>query len=292
MARRTAPPPETLTTEAAVNAFIASCRARNLAPKTLQAYLWALRPLKNASHALPSAPEPLENALAALPLSPESRHDVFRVWRTFFRWASARLGVPNPALELAPPRRRQLLPRALSDDQVDHLLATAAARTGPAARRDRALLLLLLDTGLRIGEVATLSRAHLGPATLVTGKTGMREIPVSPQVLAALVGLGDATTLWAGRKGPLTPSGVSQAVRRSLKRAGIPGGPHLLRHTFARLYITAGGDVFSLQRILGHRQIDTTKRYVDMDLRDVRAQHARFSPIARRPAAAQGRLLQ
>jgi site-specific recombinase XerD len=79
-------------------------------------------------------------------------------------------------------------------------------------------------------------------------------------------------------------------VRRVLRRAGIAGGPHLLRHTFGRLYITAGGDVFSLQRILGHSQIATTRRYVDLDLRDVQNQHAKFSPVARRAAGVQGRL--
>jgi site-specific recombinase XerD len=57
-----------------------------------------------------------------------------------------------------------------------------------------------------------------------------------------------------------------------------------VRHTFGRLYIMAGGDVFSLQRVLGHRSISSTRRYVDMDLRDVQVQHERFSPIARRAA--------
>jgi integrase/recombinase XerD len=275
-----------LTTEEAVSAYIASCKARGLAKKTLQVYAYALHPLRIASQRLPDSPEPLENALAAVQGSQETRHQVFRALRTFYSWAERRYGVPNPAQQLAPPRRRQLLPRTLNTDQVDLLLHVAAGR------RDRALLLLLLDTGLRIGEASSLSRHNVGKQTLtVSGKTGQREIPVSPQVLQAFTGVGVGPVLWSGPKGELTVSGLAQAVRRALRRAGISGGPHLLRHTFARLYITAGGDVFSLQRILGHRQIETTKRYVDLDLQDVVNQHARFSPIARRDYR-QPRLLQ
>jgi len=276
-----------LTAEAALEAFLASCTARGLAPKTLQVYAHALKPLRNGPQRLPARPEALEKVLAAVQGSPETRHQVFRALRTFYSWAARRYGLPNTAQQLAPPQRRHLLPRTLSDDQVDHVLAAAAGR------RDRALLLLLLDTGLRVGELATLSRDNIGPTSItVTGKVGQRVVPVSPQVLAALIGVGNGRSLWLGRKGPLTLSGVAQAVRRGLRRGGISGGPHLLRHTFARLYITAGGDVFSLQRILGHQQIETTKRYVELDLRDVLHQHRLYSPIARRPAAAQGRLLQ
>jgi integrase/recombinase XerD len=281
------PPTRTINTEDAVVAYLASCSARGLAPKTLQAYAWALTPLANASLALPDRPEALEKVLAALVLSPESRHDALRVWKTFYSWASKRLGVQNAAQQLAPVRRRQLLPRTLSEDQVDQLLQL------PLCRRDRALLLLLLDTGLRVGELAGLTRRDIATTTFtVSGKTGKRQIPVSPHVRAALIGVGAGPVLWVGPKGPLTINGVKQAIRRVLRRTGVAGGPHLLRHTFARLYITAGGDVFSLQRILGHRQIATTRIYVDLDLRDVQAQHARFSPVARRATGTQGRLLQ
>lgn len=137
-----------LTTEEAVSAYIASCKARGLAKKTLQVYAYALRPLRIASQRLPASPEPLENALAAVQGSQETRHQVFRALRTFYSWAERRYGVPNPTQQLAPPRRRQLLPHTLNTDQVDLLLHVAAGR------RDRALLLLLLDTGLRIGEAS------------------------------------------------------------------------------------------------------------------------------------------
>jgi integrase/recombinase XerD len=276
-----------LTADAAIAAYLASCRARGLSPKTLQVYAYALHPLRIGSQRLPDRPEALENVLAAVQGSPETRHQVFRALRTFYTWAAHRYGAPNTAQQLAPPQRRHLLPRTLSDDQVDHLLRT------PAGRRDRALLVLLLDTGLRVGEAATLTRDNIGATSItVSGKVGQRLVPISPQALAALIGVGNGRALWTGPKGDLTVSGVAQAVRRALRRAGISGGPHLLRHTFGRLYITAGGDVFSLQRILGHRQVETTKRYVELDLRDVLHQHQLFSPIARRPAAAQGRLLQ
>lgn len=148
------------------------------------------------------------------------------------------------------------------------------------SRRDRALLALLFDTGIRLGEAHGLTWSAVGEETiLVDGKTGRREVPLSSWTKWVLLGVD---LPWRGAKGQLTLSGVYQAVRRCLRRAGVArGGPHLLRHSFARQYILDGGDVFSLQRILGHRDLATTRIYVEMDMTEIVAQHRRFSPIVR-----------
>jgi integrase/recombinase XerD len=93
-----------------------------------------------------------------------------------------------------------------------------------------------------------------------------------------------------GTKGRMTQSGAYRVVKTALARAGINArkrGPHMLRHTFGRQYIMAGGDLVSLSRILGHTNIKTTEIYADLDLRDITIQHRRFTPLKAALAGAQ-----
>lgn len=216
---------------------------------------------------------------------------MWRCWRAFFGWVEQRHGLPSPMVEMPRPRRRKVLPKTLALRQVEQLLgATAGTRHRWQWRRDRAMLLLLLDTGLRRSELAGLQPEDLrGSTVVVRGKVGEREVPLSPEVRKALVG----QLPWRGRDGErLTPHGVYQVVRRCHLRAGLSGGtgPHRLRHTFGRSWIESGGDVFSLQRIMGHASIETTRIYVDLDQRSTVAQHRRYSPalaVLGRSSAAQ-----
>lgn len=267
-------------TVAAVDAFVASRRARGCSPSYEGWLRYCLARLVTTWQELPRDPESVELVLAECRgVSDETRYGVWVAMRLMFRWVSRRYTLPDAAAFVERPVRRQKVARTLTSAEVDRLLASRLSR------RDRALVLLLLDTGMRIGEAASLTWRSVGTSVVVvTGKTGRREIPVSEVTLKALVGLGDGQYVWACRHGPVTVRGLQVAVKRALEGAGLRGGPHLLRHTFGRLYIMAGGDVFSLQRIMGHADVATTRRYVEMDLRDVQVQHARFSPVALRAA--------
>jgi hypothetical protein len=81
-------------------------------------------------------------------------------------------------------------------------------------------------------------------------------------------------------RGPLDARGIQQVVRRLKTRVGIAGrcSPHSPRHNFARSYLVDGGDVFSLQRILGHTTLDMVRRYVALADVDLVARHAAASP--------------
>lgn len=89
----------------------------------------------------------------------------------------------------------------------------------------------------------------------------------------------------------------SDTVRKRLTRygeqAGISGdvrvSPHTFRHYFCKTYLLNGGDLFTLQRIVGHADISTTRKYIQMSDENVRAQHAQFSPIMRLRAGKRGR---
>ena len=144
-----------------------------------------------------------------------------------------------------------------------------------------------MDTGLRVGELAALRWADIGKGFLIVpveGKTGSRRVPVSPSVQELMDGLGNEEYIWIGTRGPLTLHGMRQVFRTLFTRAGIytrKNGPHTLRHAFATNYLRSGGQLVTLQKILGHRTIRTTMIYVHLAGVDVDLDHAIHSPIHR-----------
>lgn len=183
----------------------------------------------------------------------------------------------NPMEKLDPLPRRRTLPRVLTRYEVGCLLDAAESR------RDRALIQLPLDNGLRVGEIASLRWPGIGlDYAEVDGKTGKRRVPLSPSTKRLLLGLGDGEHVWTGRFGPLTRNGVQKVYRDLFAAAGLVGpklGPHTLRHTFGTWYIRGGGNVKMLQEILGHSRLETTMLYIHLAGVDVAADHARHSPL-------------
>ena len=162
-----------------------------------------------------------------------------------------------------------------------------------AVVRDRAILLLLLDTGLRVSEAGGLRLGDLrADGTLKVRGKGSKEriVPVGATARTAIVrylgqrGPGRPTTRSSSAgAGALDGRGIQQAIRRLKTRIGVTGrlSPHSLRHTFARSYLVNGGDVFSLQRILGHTTLDMVKRYVALADVDLVERHRGASPADR-----------
>lgn len=264
-------------TDKSIELFMKDCRYRGLVDRTLVSYGWALAKLEDRFKELPTKLDDLMYLIVDQDLSQESKHDMWRVLRRFYKWLASRKYSKNAMKDVPAPRRRRRLPRTLEGSDIDRLMSAVDSR------RDLAMIALILDTGIRVGELATLKWIDVHAGTIhVDGKTGERRVPVSPQVLQLMVGLGDSEHIWIGRYGPLTVGGAQLVIRRALAGAGIRGrksGPHMLRHTFGRHYVMAGGDVFSLQRILGHRDVGTTMIYVHLSAADLEVQHAKYSPL-------------
>lgn len=164
--------------------------------------------------------------------------------------------------------------------------------------RNLAILSVLFDTGLRVGELCSLTVGDVDMTgrrlRVRDGKMGKdRLVPfgrTTQQRLRAYPGLEEremGESLWLGERGTrtgegLTPSGVKQMIRdlgRLAEVKGVRVSPHTLRHTFAIEFLRSGGDVYSLQYILGHTDLDMTKRYVAIAQADVDMVMARSSPL-------------
>ena len=262
----------------AINQYIADCQHRNLAAKTLSGYRWALSILSDKGRKLPSSSSELLRVLDVPGFADDTRHDLWRAARTFYRWLERTHGESNLMDDVPPPRKRRRLPRALNDNEVQALL-DAAKRP-----RDLALLAIMLDTGVRVGEAAGLTRSTISPEGMdVFGKTGGRFVPLSKSVYEMITSTGNGELIWIGVRGqPLTTNGLTQIVRRTMRQANLrppKTGPHTLRHTFARRFLRLGGNLYALQRLLGHASIESTMVYAHMADRELMDQHRRYSPL-------------
>jgi site-specific recombinase XerD len=278
---------------AAVELFIAAKAAEGASPRTLEWYRMITgRAVRRFDADRPvdrmGAPE-LRVWLLELreTLSAESIAGYVRGLKAFGNWCAAEeLASAAGFRALRRPRVPRRLVAPFSDAELHRLLAIAEPR-------ERALALLLLDTGLRLAEVAVLCVGDLRPdgTIRVLGK-GSKEriVPIGATARRALLryvaqrdAVGSGDPLFVGRQGPLGRRGIQVAIRRLGRRAGVGTrcSPHTFRHTFARGYLVNGGDVFSLQQILGHTTLDMVRRYVSLSEADLVARHRTASPADR-----------
>ena len=265
-------------TSVATASFLEYCSYRNLSPRTLEFYRWGLRYLEAECQELPDDRPQFMQVLSQHGLGMESRRYLERVLRRFFLWVAVEYGSLNPMLSLERLPRRKVMRRVLSQVEIDRVWAACDDN------RDRGLVAVVIDTGIRLGEIAGMSKADLGFDHLrVTGKIGDRQVPMTPAVRDMLLDLGNDDYVWVGRRGRrMSSRGIQRTFQRILKRAGLTGaklGPHLLRHTFATEYCRRGGNVRVLQEIMGHEDLKTTMVYGNLAGRHIAEDHAIHSPI-------------
>jgi len=196
----------------------------------------------------------------------------------------------SPMRKVAMPKQEKKVPNPFTTEDVKALLT---ACQGETALRDRATVLCLLDSGLRVSEFLSLTVGDVDARdgmVKVRGK-GQKERFVRlgararKAVLRYLAGRGnakDGDPLWMGRHGPLKISGLEKALQRLGKRAGVkPANPHRFRQTFATWSAAAGMDAHSLRFLLGHESLEIARRYVEMAKADIEEAHKRASPVDR-----------
>ncbi len=228
------------------------------------------------------------------PVRPRTVHTYHGHLRTFFRWLVAE-GVlyASPMERIAAPIARTDQIQPFTPQQVTLLLQ--AAKRSEQPRRNEALLLFLFDTGLRASELCALRMKDVdlsGRRCTVLGKGNKhRSVPFGGTATKALWQYlredphdPEDPLFFSKRGDPLTRSGLLQLVRHLGKAARIEVArcsPHTFRHTFAVEFLRAGGNVFTLQQLLGHTSLTMTNRYVALAQADIEAQHRQFSPADR-----------
>ena len=222
----------------------------------------------------------------------------WRSLRTFFQWAyREELAPHDPSERVNAPKPDVTRKTPLEADAMHALLESANTK------RDRAILALMLDTGLRRREVCELTADDVdldaGSVTVRHSKSGrFRVVPIGPDAARIIRKWAHARDEHARtffysegdrNKGePLTPRGLRQAIVRIGQRAGVKVTPHLLRHSFARLWVVQGGASLPLQTFLGHSSLAVTERYVTLNFNDLRDLHAGKSPFTAVRRSGQG----
>ena len=231
-------------------------------------------------------------------LGPRSLAQAASALRVFHRFMVVEgYAATDPTTSLASPRTPRRLPRALTRDQVEALLA-APSGGSPLALRDRFILEMLYATGMRISELVGLDLGDLAAVDRIVTVHGKgdkwRLVPYGKAAAAAAsdyllrarpelarAGRTSALVLNA-RGGRLTRQGCWKVVKKNAAIAGIEDivTPHGLRHTFATHLLEGGASLLVVQDLLGHASVATTQIYTEVTRDHLKSVYARAHPRA------------
>ncbi|HPR34134.1 MAG TPA: tyrosine-type recombinase/integrase [Anaerolineaceae bacterium] len=220
----------------------------------------------------------------------------------FFKWLiSESIISTNPMIGVDRPRPEK---RVIEPIPLDHikLILAATDKSAPYQQRskvvrndlklqnerNRAMILFLLDTGVRVGELVTILKDKVDQksrSVKVIGK-GNKERIVYFSARTAMALWKYATThtckyLFATLDGrQMERNNVGRIIKRMCQRAGVPGySPHDFRHTFAVCYLRNYPNIYALQQMLGHSSLDMVKRYLVLSESDLKNAHMHASPV-------------
>jgi len=286
----------------AIESFFSRGRARNLSPRTLDFYRERLGRFTRylEGRGLEVAPEQVTSDVIRDFLASEcertsaaTANHGFVTLRAFFRFLVREdVLTVNPMEKVEKPRVARKVVQTFSAAQVEALLATCNGRSFNGARL-RAVILVLLDTGLRVSELCglTLESVSWDEGTLRVMGKGSKErvVPFGEATRQALMVYLTKRGKLPGQQAvfvtcygdPLNRHEAHRILSEAGRRAGLSGvrcSPHTFRHTCAVFYLRNGGDAFTLQKLLGHASLEMTRRYCELFQTDTVAKHRQCSP--------------
>lgn len=303
--------------DADIGDFLLDRRVNGVSPKTLRWYQGALAKFKDYCVPLgvyrlsDITPRVLRFYLAYLEEAghnPGGISNLYRALRAFLRWSAEEFEQPALATAIKKvagptPSIEPLEPISLQD--VSAMIAQCTPRTF-TGERDKAILLVLLDTGIRHQELTNLTvnnvKIDAGTVLIHEGKGGksrtvfiglkarraminymrLRDSPML-RSLAKRHSVASPDALWLTDEGtPLTKSGIRHLVKRRAAQAGLPEpGLHEFRRAFAVNSLRNGMDVITLQRLLGHSTLAIINRYLKLLSDDLKASHEKYGVVDR-----------
>jgi site-specific recombinase XerD len=299
-----------------IQGFKISCQTEGKSPRTIRWYNIFLEKFRIflEQNGLPACVDQLDKAHVRqfiLHLQQEARtprtnrhlsgatvQGYVRTLKAFFAWLTREEYISaNLMTKIPVPKAETKVVATFSHGQIQSLFRECPS-SNRSGTRNMLIMLLLIDCGLRVSELVGIdiddiyleegiirirkakgSKERYVPVGSVTKKflwkymNTNRPRPLSQHINRLLLN---------GKGLPFTDNGVQQMLRRYGKKAGLTGvrcSPHTFRHTFAKDYLMNGGDIFSLQKILGHSSLASVRIYLNLFAADVKKQHQRFSPV-------------
>jgi len=232
-------------------------------------------------------------------LSPRSVARTVAALRGFYRFLVLERRLPrSPADDVLPPRAWPALPKCLSTEEVDLLIAQPDTSV-PLGIRDRAMIEVLYATGLRVSELVAIRAAdlHVDAQYLTCIGKGNKErlVPIGEQAAAWMQRYerevrrelaarragqrGSPRLFLNARGGPLSRVGFWKILKNYARRTGLSAvSPHVLRHSFATHLLERGADLRAIQTMLGHADLSTTQIYTHVLEARLRTVYDRFHP--------------
>jgi integrase/recombinase XerD len=286
--------------DSAIAEFHRANEADNLSRKTLDWYRYILGAFAIAQEGKALAeitPSMVRSYVVGLRVKYPNENTVsdhIRGLHRFWKWSAREYKLENPMTNIKYPKKAAPEPKAATEDDVKRMYA--AAGEGEMGARNRAILMLLLDTGCRAAGLCTLKMSDIemdeGRA-LVTEKFNKTRWVIFTEAT------GQALRQWFRYRQPvvwvfydldtlkpLKSNGLYQLLRRLARRGGVEGkfNPHSFRHLFAKHYVQSGGDLATLSRLLGHRDVSTTvSHYTIFTREELRQKHEKHSPVTMLP---------
>ncbi|THD83317.1 MAG: tyrosine recombinase [Phenylobacterium sp.] len=243
-------------------------------------------------------------ALADRDLSPATAARRRAALRQFYRFVLGEGWRPDdPSRRVEAPKKGRPLPKVLSREEMDRLIAAAAARDGAQGLRLACMVELAYASGLRISELTALPLAALArdPAYLIVKGKGGKErlaplngaareaVKAYLAVRPAFLPKTDKANPWLfasrGKSGRITPRRFAQMLDEAAAHAGVDPArvsPHVLRHAFATHLLEGGADLRVVQKLLGHADIATTQIYTHVAGDRLREVVATKHPLGRK----------
>lgn len=265
------------------SSWLRSLRAAGKAPRTIEGYLYAVDQFTNwcREHGRPVDPTAQSRAVVEdymgwllAERSSGTAGTRYRSLRQWFKWLAREDEADDLMVGMSHPKLDEVPPPIIRDDDLRALLDACKGR-GFYERRDMAIIRVLIDTGLRVGELCalTLGDVSLDEQLAVVGRSKTRKgriVPLGTKSVEALDrylraratwttidrsrrrGVDDTNRLWVGLHGHLSTEGIRQMLIKRCREAGIAHiHPHQFRHTAAHRWLLAGGQEQDLARIAG-----------------------------------------
>lgn len=233
-------------------------------------------------------------AMRTKEVAPATLHIYWRVLRTFYNWCVVQEFVASNPMKLVPqPKVEHKVLPTFTETQINNMLAVCGF-TEFLRARNYALLLVMLDTFVRCGELVAMQLDDIDwpNSTIKIHGKGRKERLVPFSVVTGLAlkkyllyHQREYPSVWLTEEGtPLSNRGVYQLYRRLKVRAGIADrrcSPHTMRHTGSCMYLMNEGDAKSLQDLLGHADMSSTEIYVNtVRMQKALSTHVQASPVA------------